>query len=205
MLRLSLVVFFLTYFLPPQYFKPFFAQNTHLITNNFSHFKNLTIIMKQLSYVFILFTSLLCLQSCASAKQNAWLKVHRTELNRLANGNMKAEEKVDALLTDYTVLMNEGLQFANPVKGVKYIKKYYTQNEAAMNKVIGESNNWITSLDNMQAVNLGLRVVKKPYIRNFVELAPKFKKKYETYRFILDMTGKVAGGFGKIGSKVIGL
>ena len=161
--------------------------------------------MKQFAYVFTLFASLLFLQSCASAKQNAWLKVHQTELNRLANGNMNAEAKVDGLLTDYTVLMNEGLQFANPVKGVKYIKKYYTQNEAAMSKVIGESNNWVNNLDNVQAVGLGLRVVKKPYIRSFIDLAPKFKKKYETYRFILDMTGKVAGGFGKIGSKVIGL
>jgi hypothetical protein len=160
--------------------------------------------MKRLNYVLILFVSLLFLQSCASAKQNAWLKAHRTQLDHLANGNMKTEEKVDGLLTDYSVLMNEGLQFVNPVKGVKYIKKYYNQNEAAMNKVIGESNNWVSNLDNMQAVNLGLRVVKKPYIRNFVELAPKFKKKYETYRFILDMTGKVASGFGKIGSKVIG-
>lgn len=161
--------------------------------------------MKQFTWVFLLSTSLLCLQSCASAKENAWLKTHRASLERLASGNMKAEEKVDGLLTDYVVLMDEGLKFVNPVKGVKYIKKYYAQNEGSMNKIIGESNNWVNNLDDMQAVGLGIRVVKKPYIRSFIELVPKFKKKYETYRFILDMTGKVAGGFGKIGSKVIGL
>ncbi len=161
--------------------------------------------MKQHTLLLISFVSLLFLQSCASAKQNAWLKAHRTALNQLADGNMKTEEKVDGLLSDYVVLMDEGLKFVNPVKGVKYIKKYHAQNEAAMNKIVSVSNNWVNNMDDMQAVGLGIRVVQKPYIRSFIELVPKFKKKYETYRFILDMTGKVAGGFGKIGSKVIGL
>ncbi len=161
--------------------------------------------MKQHTSVLILFVSLSFLQSCASAKQNAWLKAHRTALNQLADGTMKPEEKVDGLLSDYVVLMDEGLKFVNPVKGVKYIQKYHAQNDAAMNKIVASSNSWINNMDDMQAVGLGFRVVQKPYIRSFIELVPKFKKKYETYRFILDMTGKVAGGFGKIGSKVIGL
>jgi hypothetical protein len=161
--------------------------------------------MKQLTGLLFLSISLICLQSCAAAKQNAWLKAHKTQLNNLASGNMKAEEKVDGMLNDYVVLMDEGLKFANPLKGMKYIKKYYAQNEGAMTKIVGESNSWINNMDDMQAVGLGFRVVKKPYIRSFIELVPKFKKKYETYKFILDMTGKVAGGFGKIGSKVIGL
>lgn len=161
--------------------------------------------MKQHTLLFALFVSLTFLQSCASAKQNAWLKAHRDSLSQFANGNMSAEEKVDGLLSDYVVLMDEGLKFVNPVKGVKYIKKYYTQNEGSMNKIVTNSNNWVNNMNDVQAVGLGIRVVKKPYIRSFIELLPKFKKKYETYKFILDMTGKVAGGFGKIGSKVIGL
>ncbi len=161
--------------------------------------------MKQYTLLFALFVSLTFLQSCASAKQNAWLKAHHDNLNQFANGNLKAEEKVDGLLSDYVVLMDEGLTFVNPVKGVKYIKKYYAQNEGTMNKIVSESNNWINKMDDMQAVGLGIRVVQKPYIRSFIELLPKFKKKYETYKFILNMTGKVAGSFGKIGSKVIGL
>ena len=161
--------------------------------------------MKQNTLLFLLFISLMFLQSCASAKQNAWLKAHRNALNQLATGNMKSEEKVDGLLSDYVILMDEGLKFVNPVKGVKYIKKYHAQNEAAMNKIVTDSNSWINNMDDMQAVGLGIRVIQKPYIRSFIELVPKFKKKYETYKFILDMTGKVAGSFGKIGSKVIGL
>ena len=161
--------------------------------------------MKQFSSIFALLASLLFLQSCASAKQNAWLSTHRATLERLANSNIKPEEKADGMLTDYALLMDEGLQFVNPVKGVKYIKKYYTQNELSMNKIVGESNAWVNNLNDMQAIGLGVRVIQKPYIRSFIDLAPKFKKKYETYRFILDMTSKVAGGFGKIGSKAIGL
>ena len=161
--------------------------------------------MKQFKTALLLFVSISLLTSCASTQQKGWLKAHQSQLTQLANSNVSAEAKADGLLTDYVVLMDEGLKFANPVKGVKYIKKYYTQNEATMTKIVNESSTWTNNLNDVQAVGFGLRVIQKPYIRSFIDLVPKFKRKYETYRFIMEMTGKVAGGFGKIGQKALGL
>ena len=161
--------------------------------------------MKQIKTALLLFVSLSFLTSCASTQQKGWLKAHQSQLTQLANSNASPEAKADGLLTDYVVLMDEGLKFVNPVKGVKYIKKYYTQNETTMTKIVNESSTWTNNLNDAQAIGFGLRVIQKPYIRSFIELVPKFKRKYETYRFIMEMTGKVAGGFGKIGQKAVGL
>ena len=72
--------------------------------------------------IFLSFYGLFSLTSCASAKQNAWLKAHQTQLNNAAKSNLPAEEKMDVVLTTYAGLMEEGVRFVNPVKGVKYIE-----------------------------------------------------------------------------------
>lgn len=158
----------------------------------------------QWAFLVIGFYSLLTLTSCASVKQNGWLKAHQTELARVANSNMPSEEKMDVLMIHYAVLMDEGMQFVNPVKGVTYLEKFQKQNEASINKIVGESANWVSNLGTGEGVMFGLRVTKKPYVNKYVDLVPKFHKKYEQYKFVANMTSKVLGGFGKIGTKILG-
>lgn len=155
--------------------------------------------------IFLGFYSLLTLTSCASAKQNAWLKTHQTELNRISQSNIPPEEKMDVLMDTYAVLMEQGLQFVNPVKGVKYIQKFQNQNDVAIGKIVGESGNWVTNLNTTDGVMFGFRVTKKPYFNKYIDLVPKFHKKYEQYRMVANLTGKIVGGFGKIGGKLLTL
>ena len=160
--------------------------------------------MTRLTLLFSAFLGILTLTSCASIKQNAWLKEHQNQLMQAAASNASAEEKVEILMNNYADLMEEGLRFVNPVKGVKHIQKYQSQNNATIEKILSSSNSWVNGLGDQQKIMLGLRIAQKPYIRRFIDLAPKFQRKYEQYRFIADMTGKVAGGFGKIGGKLLG-
>ncbi len=140
------------------------------------------------------------LTSCASSKQNAWLAAHRNALSAAANSTtMKPEEKADILMTHYALMMEEGLKFVNPVKGVKFITQYQEQNQVSIDKIVAQSNGWVSGLNTVQGIDLGLRVAKKPYIPQYIDLVPKFKKKYNQYKFIMDMTGNVVGAFGKIG------
>jgi hypothetical protein len=161
--------------------------------------------MRNRLFILIGFYALISLTSCASAKQNAWLKAHQTELNRVAQSNVPSEEKMDVLLTQYAVLMDEGMQFVNPVKGVKYIQKFQKLNDPVITKIVGESGNWVSNLNTGEGLMLGLRVSKKPYINKYIDLVPKFHRKYEQYKFVANMTGKVVGGFGKLGGKILSL
>jgi len=144
---------------------------------------------------------LLLLSNCASFKQNRWLSAHQKELSRLANSNLPVEQKLDGLVQDYVKFMHEDLKFIDPVKGVKYVKKYHDQNRASMEKILRESEKWQGSLGTIDKIALGVRTVQKPYIRDLIDLGPKFKRKYKQYAFALELGSKITGGLTKFAGK----
>lgn len=158
--------------------------------------------MNRFVRLFLYSMAVFSLAGCASFKQKKWLEAHHSQLEQAAANRQSAEEKMEILLTNYVDLMNEGLCFVNPVKGAKFIGKYERQNRAAIDKIVAESIKSMSELTDLQKITLGARLLTKPWFRDFVELAPKFKRKYEQYKFVAEMTGKVAGGFGKVGSKL---
>ena len=129
--------------------------------------------MKKQTLLFVALISVLFFTSCASAKENAWLKAHHTQLEQAAASTASAETKMDILLTNYAVMMEEGLKFVNPIKGAKYIEKYQKQNAVAIEKIIAESDAWRQNLSTEQSFALGFRIAKKPYINKFVDLDRK--------------------------------
>jgi hypothetical protein len=159
--------------------------------------------MKKLFLVFAPIFALLVFSNCASFKQNRWLSAHQKELSRLANSNLPAEEKLDGLLKDYVKFMQEDLKFVDPVKGVKYVKKYHDQNRASMEKILRESEKWQKDLDGIEKLSLGVRTVQKPYIRDLIDLGPKFKRKYKQYAFAVELASKITGGLTKFAGKAL--
>lgn len=161
--------------------------------------------MKKILLLAGLFGLLLTLTDCASWKQNRWLAAHRAELSRLANSKLSAEEKLDGLINDYVKFMEEDLKFINPAKTVKYVRKYHDENEASIEKILKEAENWQSSLGTIDKVSLGVRTVKKPYVNSLIDLVPKFKRKYKQYAFALKLTERIVGGLSKFAGKALGL
>lgn len=131
--------------------------------------------------------------SCASWQQNRWLADHHKNLKQVASGKMSSEQKADALIQDYIVFMNEGLQFTDPTKGAKYVQKYHDQNNALIEQILRETNQWQSKLNTTDKIALGLRTAQKTYLKDLIELGPKFKRKYQQYAFVVQMTDKVVG------------
>jgi hypothetical protein len=155
----------------------------------------------QFSLVLLLLVS----QSCASSKQNKWLSAHQTQLTQLANGKLNSEAKLDGLLADFVLFMKEDLKFVNPKKGIKYVQKYHDQNIDAIEKIIQENEKTQSSMNLLDKGAFAIRVLQKPYIQDLVDLAPKFKKKYNQYAFVAKMSGKMTGGLSKVAGKGLNL
>ncbi len=157
------------------------------------------------SAVFFACLCLLGATGCASWQQNRWLDDHHQNLQRLANGSLPAEQKLDGLLTDYVQFMQEDLKFVNPVKGVKYVQRYHDQNEALIEKILRESEQWQSKLNTLDKVSLGVRVVQKPYLKALVDLAPKFRQKYRQYAFAVKLASRITGGLTRLAGKELGI
>ncbi len=157
--------------------------------------------------IFLLLSGLVVVtqSGCAAFQQRKWLATHRNNLKRLEASNLSPEQKLDGLAQNYVLLMQEGLRFANPVKGAKYIQQYQDQNLGTIEKILQSTEKWQGSLNTVDAVALGIRTAKKPYIGDLVDLVPKFKQKYKQYAFIVKLTTKVTGGLTKFAGKTLGL
>ena len=161
--------------------------------------------MKKIALYVCLAGLLMAESGCASWKQNRWLADHTRTLKRLAESNLPPEQKLDGMVQDYVQFMNEDLKFLNPVNGVKFVQKYHSQNEPYIDKIMNDSQKWQGSLNALEKVELGVRVAKKPYIKDVVDLVPKFKKKYKQYAFIVNLTRKVVGGLTGFLGKGLGI
>ncbi|MBL7825034.1 MAG: hypothetical protein JNJ57_00270 [Saprospiraceae bacterium] len=157
--------------------------------------------MKTKYLVVWLAMSAFLLNGCAVWKQNKWLAVHQKELKRLADSNLPAEQKLDGLVQDYVKFLHEDLKFVNPVKGAKYVKKYHDQNRASMDKILKSTATWQDGLNTLDKISLGVRTIKKPYVKDLIDLVPKFKKKYKQYAFALELAGKISGGLFRFAGK----
>ncbi len=161
--------------------------------------------MQKITLLLGLSALLLTQSGCAVWKQNGWLRSHNERLKSLAAGNLSGEQKLDGLVEDYVQFMNESLNFVNPANSARFVKKYHEQNERYIDKILGDSQKWQSKLNTLEKVEAGVRTAQKPYIRDLVDLTPKFKKKYKQYSFIVNLTSKVVGGLTGILGKALGI
>ena len=164
--------------------------------------------MNKLIFRLLFFMGLFSLTACNMFHKAESPKVTgkstKTELMRVSESKSPAEEKMDFLFDQYVNLVQEGLQNSNTAKGAETIQKFQAQNKSAVDKIVLESNSWIDKLDKKQSQDLGLRVVKKPYTRQFLDNVPTFNKKYKSYPAITEGVSKVMGIFTKIRNKAKG-
>lgn len=161
--------------------------------------------MQKIILLLSLSAALLTQSGCAVWKQNGWLRAHNQRLKTLSEGNLSGEQKLDGLVEDYVQFMNESLNFVNPANSARYVKKYHEQNERYIDRILGDSQKWQSKLNTLEKVEVGVRTAKKPYIKDLVDLTPKFKKKYKQYSFIVNLTSKVVGGLTGILGKTLGI
>ena len=142
---------------------------------------------------------------CASLQQKKWLSAHKKNLTQISGSTLSGEAKLDGMLADYVQFLKEDLKFVDPRKGVKFVKKYHDQNGAAMEKILKDTEKWQGSLNVVDKLSLGSRLIKKPYIKDLVDLGPKFRKKYKQYEFATKLAAKMGGSLTGLIGKELGL
>ncbi len=139
--------------------------------------------------------------NCAVKKQAQWLEKHHELLERAANGNLSNEKKLDVLATSFTTMMHQSLNFTNPKKGVLFAKTYSEQNKTNIDKILGSLSTWKEDMGVLDLIALGVKMAKKPYIKEFIDLYPRFERKFKTYATIISLSGKVKKGLMGLGGK----
>lgn len=155
-------------------------------------------------HTFLLVLCLIVLTSCASQRRAERLLGHQDLLNQtMKNSNLNPEEKLDILAGSLANVMNEGVNVLNVKKGGKYVLEYFDQNDANIQSIMTEVIDWQQNLSQAERTTLGLRMLTKPYTRDFIKLVPKFIAKYQTYNTALKATRRVKDGLLKMGGGLL--
>ena len=143
--------------------------------------------------------------SCGTSRQAARLDNHKSELALLAESNKSPEEKLDVMMSNFTSMMHESLDILNPKKGVAYVKEYGVQNEKAIRSIMDQVGVIPEQLNTLQMIEFALSLTSKPYMSDFLELLPRFQRRYNQIAFVLGLTGKLKDGLLNLGLKSLGL
>lgn len=120
-------------------------------------------------------------------------------LQRVSRANLASEQKLDSLLASSVRVMETALKPINPVKGGKLVAQYYDQNIAAMEAITAQTQ---AEFSKMSLIDQGLftaNVARKPYAKQFADLYPRFKKKYNQVKAAAKFIGFFGKAFGKLG------
>lgn len=134
---------------------------------------------------------ILLLTGCAATKQNTWLKEHKTSLSKIKLPGLSADEKLDILMESYVGMMHQSLDFLNPKKGVAFAEKYNEEHKDLIISVLEDVNEDYSSLSKAQKISKGLSMMGKSYSKDFVELFPRFQKKYRFLNSITDVNKRI--------------
>lgn len=128
-----------------------------------------------------------------------FLSAERGMLARVSRANLKSDQKLDSLLASGIRVMETALKPINPVKGGKLVEQYYNQNNVAMESIVTQLNGEFNKMNLLDQGIFTANVVRKPYARQFADLYPKFKKKYNQVKTAAKFIGFFGKAFGKLG------
>lgn len=151
----------------------------------------------RLFHLSFLFFLVLFIAACFN--YSGFLSSERGMLARVSKANLKSEQKLDSLLASSVRLMNTALKPINPVKGGKLVAQYYDQNNAAMEAIILQANSEFSKMNLLDQGIFTANFIRKPYARQFADLYPKFKKKYNQIQAAAKFIAFFPKAFGKLG------
>lgn len=140
---------------------------------------------------------LLAFAGCFSYSK--FLAQERGMLARVSRSAVKPEQKLDSLLASGIRVMETALKPINPVKGGKLVAQYYDQNNAAMESIVKQVNTEFAKMNLLDQGIFTANILRKPYARQFADLYPKFKTKYQQVQAAAKFIGFFTKAFGKMG------
>lgn len=136
--------------------------------------------------------------SCASIKQKSWLKNHDALLQESLISD-DPDVLLNGLSESLVGMMDQSLGFVDPRKGVEYIKKYTGENKQSVDLIIDKLGVEMEEMNPLSKASFVIGLLKKDQIRNLIELAPKFQRKYKQISFMTKVMGKLTKVFGSLG------
>ncbi len=146
--------------------------------------------MRLLILSLLIMTQLSCI---TAKKQNAMLDGYRQDLTSALKNDVNTEQKIDILGTSLVEMMTQSLEFKSSIKAGKFVKKFGDQNADIITEIIEEVQSSVSSNP-----LLIMSLMNKPYVKDLINLIPKFEQKFKRIAWVAKIMGKVSKPLGML-------
>jgi len=116
---------------------------------------------------------------------------HDETLSKAKLNGISSDDKLDILMTSYALMMHQSLDFLNPKKGIAFAEHYIEQHKGLIIDILEDVNSNYSTLSKSQKIAKGIGLMGKPYAKDFVDLFPRFQKKYKFLNSITDVNRRI--------------
>lgn len=130
------------------------------------------------------------LGSCASTRMMTQQAEYSRMLKSLVNAPIGIEEKMDGVAQVFDMVLQESMDYGSDKNTLKHINQFQKRNKSTMNELYQQMESEMKKMNVAQQLQFSISILRKPYIKSFMEIVPKVEKKINRKIRQISMFGK---------------
>lgn len=127
--------------------------------------------------LFFGFSLLILMTSCASTKMLNRQAGYERALNQLVHAPLNVEEKMDGVAAIFNEVLQESLDYNRSKHTLRHINQFQKRNKSTLNILYGQMEDEMKKMNAAEKIQFSVSILRKPYIKSFMQIVPKVEKK----------------------------
>ncbi|GLR18746.1 hypothetical protein GCM10007940_33620 [Portibacter lacus] len=111
-------------------------------------------------------------------------------LKSLVNAPIDIEEKMDGVAQVFDMVLQESMDYGSDKNTLKHINQFQKRNKSTMNDLYQQIESEMKKMNMAQQLQFSVSILRKPYIKSFMDIVPKVEKKINRKIRQISMFGK---------------
>ena len=133
--------------------------------------------IRYLKILLVTFVLMSFMTSCVSTRMTTQQAKYEQELQFLAKANLPIEEKLDRTAKVFDDVLQESMEYSRTKHTNRHISQFTSRNKEPLNIILDQLEKEMKAMSTVEKVYFSVKILRKPYIRSFLEVVPKVEKK----------------------------
>ena len=133
--------------------------------------------IRYLKILFVTFVLMSFMTSCVSTRMITQQAEYEKELQFLARANLPIEEKLDRTAKVFDDVLQESMEYSRIKHTNRHISQFTSRNKEPLNIILNQLEQEMKAMSTVEQVYFSVKILRKPYIKSFLEVVPKVEKK----------------------------
>ncbi len=138
----------------------------------------------------ILLCFIVLISSCASTRMMKQQTEYEILIKRLVLSDNSVEAKVDGVAQVFDDVLQHSMSYSSNKRTLKHINQFTQNNKETLNVLLNQIEDELSGMNAVEQVQFSVKILKKPYIKSFIDVVPKVEKKIDKKLRQIQMFGR---------------